>query len=63
MTNYEKIKQMSVEEMTNILWTITNCCCENGREGVGCGCCPINNRFCCSRIDFLEWLESEVETE
>lgn len=63
MTNYGKIKHMSIEQMADLLWTITNCCYEYGREGGGCNDCPLNNRPCCSSTDFIDWLESEAETE
>lgn len=49
MTNYERIKQMSVEEMADLLDSFSVCsmCRKNG-----------NN---CFPIDIKEWLESEVD--
>lgn len=54
MTNFEKIKQMSVEDMANFL-------CDATSE---CIFCPVTN--CESVINCynntLHWLESEVDT-
>ena len=58
MTNYERIKDMTVEEMAEWLEKIP----------VGCDFCPARE-FCdmniyntCENI-FKEWLESEVEED
>lgn len=53
MTNFEKIKQMSVEEMADFLARMKYCCC-----------CPIkafclNNDGIGCRNVFIKWLESE----
>jgi hypothetical protein len=53
MTNYDVIKNMSVEEMARILHIISR---ENGKD--------INKRInnCdCWTADFLKWLNSESE--
>ena len=59
MTNYERIKQMSVEEMALLLMKV-NCAydipCMWGTSG--CKYPHIDNN--CS-ICFKEWLESEIE--
>ena len=59
MTNYERIKQMSVEEMALLLMKV-NCAydipCMLGTSG--CKYPHINNN--CS-ICFKEWLESEID--
>ena len=56
MTNYERIKNMSVEEMVDVL-------CNQVSFGAGC-VLPINDCLdtSCEKCIKL-WLESEVETE
>lgn len=55
MTNFEKIKQMSVEDMAYYLARMTHC-----------PPCPIktvcadNNGISCRNV-FIKWLESEAE--
>lgn len=59
MTNYEKIKNMSVEEMAFELDRITNYLCDY----YSCEECPfhcLGNRNC-TASGFFDWLESEVE--
>lgn len=58
MTNYEKIKNMSVEEMTGLMAHIANYPCLFCADKAGC----------CSKGDVIKcynglkkWLESEVE--
>ena len=60
MTNYERIKAMSVEEMADLLDEITDACSDIG-GGYHCSKCPIGkfNRY---RCDVRGWLESEVDT-
>ena len=62
MTNYERIKNMSVEEMSEVLEkTVHNkiqfacmICCNNT--------CKVGNKMkCIAKIK--QWLESEAETE
>ena len=55
MTNYERIKNMSVEEMAKILASAT-LCVNFGCKGLRCGCKE------CQELH-KQWLESEVETE
>ena len=63
MTNFERIKAMSVEEMADILAIFL--------EGDSCInpksiCCDCKVRELCSltkRADAVEWLESEVQDE
>lgn len=63
MTNYEKIKQMSVEELSNFLLNIANCCFDYGADYEHCIDCPLNNTQCGNCRDFLNWLESKADTE
>lgn len=60
MTNYEKIKNMSVEEMASDIDRMANYLC----DGYGCKECPLNflgyNRNC-NATEFANWLQSEVE--
>lgn len=55
MTNYERIKNMSVEDFADFLYTISEC------ENNLCDECPLEK--CVNRQTIAEWLESEVETE
>ena len=59
MTNYEKIKAMSVEEMAELL----RCFCLNS---VCCDDCPLDGicpSACCEfKHTWKNWLESEVDT-
>lgn len=62
MTNYEKIKAMSIEEMAkDIEKTISyNLCCYCVQSGSLC------NSECSKRTDYeviMEWLESEVKQD
>ena len=59
MTNFEKIKQMTVEEFAEFL--------ENTIDGAGCECCIFNesctppyNTFKCVK-GRINWLNQEVE--
>lgn len=56
MTNFEKIKQMSVEELAEWLQDDIN----------GCFCCIYGRDFTCPNTcisGISEWLEREVENE
>ena len=70
MTNFEKIKAMSVEEMAKLFYSSTNCCNDRGiaieSEDFDyakncCFECPFFNTKNCDKLGFIEWLESEVE--
>lgn len=56
MTNYERIKAMSVEEMANRLYRYSDCV----------SCIVVDNGMCESilkcKSQQLKWLESEVDT-
>ena len=57
MTNFERIKRMSVEELANLLATPCECEVDPETDGyVECG-----NYLCIKRI--IKWLESEVDNE
>ena len=55
MTNLEKIRAMSAEELAGWLDHITYCC----SSGSLCLECPIS--LICHKEDLKNWLESEVE--
>lgn len=58
MTNFEKIKNMSVEELTNFLNGISDCC--DSDDYNACDNCPLTVDECsCDGIKL--WLESEAE--
>jgi hypothetical protein len=60
MTNYERIKNMSVEEMAEIINVLTRCCATDE-----CHECQIDefkeNGIVCSKISIKQWLEREVD--
>lgn len=61
MTNFEKIKNMSVEEMADKMLNIVDCICGLEYE---CTNCPLNDtrlNLPCSYTSLKMWLESEVE--
>lgn len=67
MTNYKKIKNMSVEEMANYIDLLISKICSNCRN---CEFCPLNRTklskdltFCSTSIAFKKWLESEVKND
>lgn len=62
MTNYERIKNMNIDEIAVFLNNIATCCNHNGyyNKQMFCKECPIN-RGGCSFVDFGCWLNSEVE--
>ena len=62
MTNYEKIKNMSVKEMSRFIYDIATFCNRNGyyKTQDFCKYCPID----CgdgSVFDIAIWIESEVK--
>lgn len=57
MTNFEKIKNMTVIEMAARLEMLacTTCPCN-------CSECPFNHKGClCDKSGFIKWLNSEAE--
>lgn len=54
MTNFDNLKNMSIEEMATFLHTISNC------EMNDCRKCPLYDVVCSSVKGIKEWLESEV---
>jgi hypothetical protein len=55
MTNYEKIKNMTVEEMAKFLDELTDRC--NASMCIDCPLCK--GLFCCAK-EIIYWLNSEV---
>lgn len=62
MTNFEKIKNMTVKELASELVRLSNYVC--GDYFNSCKECPLfrflGNRDC-NRAGFVDWLNSEVE--
>lgn len=57
MTNFERIKAMSVEELAEFLESAID---------EECWCCAYKHKHCHNidcKTGYIEWLESEVETE
>lgn len=60
MTNFEKFKNMSIEEMASEFERIANYCCDH----FDCKECLFNKYIgtsLCTASGFIKWLESEVE--
>lgn len=62
MTNFEKIKQMSVEEMAKILDVIGEECGCIMPKIYNCSDC-ILCEWCNKKLSSKEWLESEADNE
>lgn len=56
MTNYEKIRSMSVEEMAEMLAEITDICVRGS-----CMECPVYGRHLCDKWGMKDWLNMEAE--
>ena len=63
MTNFERIKSMDIDELSNVLYDANDrVCFENCKEGTGNKYqCPLGDITCedCKKC-IREWLESEV---
>ena len=56
MTNFERIKNMSVEEMATMMYKISDC------ELRDCKNCPLGScQHCGNIVEIQKWLESEDE--
>lgn len=60
MTNYEKIKNMSVEEMAKIIFNSIRC---NLNCPMYSACMKTKNVVCSHTVNIEKWLESEVYDE
>lgn len=62
MTNFERIKQMTVEELAHLINYITGCCRKEE-----CYRCPLKDTShhfqSCGKQDVEEWLNQEWEVE
>lgn len=59
MTNFEKIKNMSVVEMAKLINDVAVCCFQNAN----CENCPIycsRDEVCCNSSTISKWLKSEA---
>lgn len=60
MTNFEKIKNMSADEMAKLINDVAVCCFQNAN----CENCPIycsRDEVYCSSSTISKWLKSEAE--
>lgn len=59
MKNFDRIKNMTVEEMASEIDRISGYLCDR------CGCkeCPLNfsDKYGCEQTGFADWLNSEVK--
>lgn len=56
LTNYGKIRAMSLDDLAKFLWDMAQAC---SRRGGDCEDCPIYNAGYCDKSDIMKWLESE----
>ncbi len=67
MTNFEKIKSMSEDEIVNLIQSFTKQICDTRCETYDCDptSCTLNELGLCDaqseRKQYLDWLESETE--
>lgn len=66
MTNYERVKSMSIEEMALFLYKILECCRDEVESRSSCSKeCPLNHPCMyheqCIDDDIRTWLKSEVK--
>ena len=62
MTNYERIKNMSIDEMTAFLESMTLVGCCTAGEYLDCRNCPLAiGTVCCN--DLKKYLEQEVDND
>lgn len=61
MTNFEKIKSMTVEEMAIAINKLSTLCMHPD----GCNDCPIHTKegHICNSQDIMNWLKNDVEEE
>ena len=57
-TNYERIKNMSVEEMATFLLDVTDCCV--AKDCANCVLGKDNIAYCNTELTMTKWLKSEV---
>lgn len=65
MTNFEKIKKMSVDELAQLVYFIKTGCCIRGdfcKIGKGRQCICFQDKKICL-CGLKQWLESEAENE
>lgn len=61
MTNFEKIKNMTIEQMADVFDAVTEACAEQSRRK--CFSCPVfksTGTGYCDRENLLHWLANEV---
>lgn len=64
MTNFDRIKAMSIDEMADVFDIITEICVEHFKNG--CFKCPVykaNGKGFCDKHMIVKWLESEIEAD
>lgn len=59
ITNFDRIKAMSVEELAELIRLVSYHCSALASEN---GCCGCRQPYC-ERTDLIKWLESEVQSD
>ena len=59
MTNHEKIKSMSVEELAYFFCTSMEIIGDNTKDGLCCSICPVNHFCKMGKNGFVTWLNNE----
>jgi hypothetical protein len=55
MTNFDRIRAMTAEELAEFLDRVTESCTGYSR----CGDCPLNECKCCDQWKIADWLKKE----
>lgn len=59
MTNHDKLKTMSTEELAHFLCTSMEIIGDNTKEGFCCSICPVEHLCKKGKNGFITWLENE----
>lgn len=67
MTNGDWLQSMTMDDLSDFLYKITDCCCELGQAGLCISCervgCPLyydeNRRVLCCKESIRQWLDKE----
>ena len=60
MTNYDKLKAMSIEELGRFLCSSMEIIGDNTSSGLCCDICPVEELCKKGKNGFITWLENEV---
>lgn len=61
MTNHEKLKSMTTEELGHFLCTYMEVIGENTKDDLCCSICPVEHLCRKGKNGFITWLENEAQ--